>query len=421
MRKIYFAAILMVVVGSMLLIRSARRDWLLPEPPEGVDRLYLDNQRMTEKQVPVKASKGMTIEDDSQTNADDGESALENFPRKEVALVGDKRFVDAMAPGLAEEQLDFERLPPGVALPLQPMGRDALIWRAYKAAHTNPAIDIAAVGFDMLSGESALVRATGAVWMLEANGRLNASVIDQLIADDDVLVPLTAIGWMFDHGLLSDAQQFERRWQASQESWRKALDALYEESLGGMAGRAALNLVERSSLSAEEKTDLLKSVAGSTTLPYETRWEATMRLMGLMGMSEYQMLVADLLDLPRTDTPEAQAQAQARRIRLTDFHGAMMLLNQRVSGPEVALQQALVLTPDDADLFFAEESSIMLENLALWVEAATDRGLVSVRSGFTDAIRKHLESYPEDALPANQALIMQRIQVRLPNLRQMEK
>lgn len=422
MRNRNYALGVVTASGAIMAILAVQ--WLMqvlagrgvPETP--ADSLPTINQSHTASGYPHAPLPGVTRE--ARPRKEDEHDELAEYPRREVALVGDARFADIIGPGFAEEELDLDRLPPEMVSPL-PMRMEAVALRAYKYALADPAFSPVEAGRDMLDSESATVRAVGAIWMIEQQRGLDASVMDRLIRDENAMVPLTALGWLRDMGLADLVDRFEQRWMNATEDKDRLVDYVRMETLAGIAGRNALYLLEASGLPEAEITELLHSIASVAGASYEVRWEAALLLMRHVDADDYQGMVAGLLDYPRTDTPEAAAAARKQKRELTDFDAAMMLLNERVSGPPVAMEQARVLTPDCADLFFAQESPLMLENVAMWVEAAVDRSLVTVKPGFTDALRSHLASYPEEVLPANQALTLRRIKSRLGELQRIEK
>lgn len=330
---------------------------------------------------------------------------------------GEISIEDALAPGLADEWIEFERLPGGLLLPVMPMKMEAAIWRAYQMIATNPAADAAELGAQMLSATSAWVRATGAIWLLEKNRRLEPEIQDRLLADESALVPLTVLGWMLDSGYDAEAGQFDARWQsAPQDARQAAIQAVAEESLNGMAGRAALWLADRSDWTPEEKGDWMAEVAENGDAAYDVRWKAAMMARRHMNPADYRQLVLDLLEvdsLPAPFPPEHPEEDSGADI--PPFTIAMGLLNERLAGPpELAVRT--VLTGEDADRLFDQESSLMLENIALWIEAALDRAAVEAEPGFAAAITRHLADLPVEELPANQRLALRRLQARLEAL-----
>jgi hypothetical protein len=328
-------------------------------------------------------------------------------------------------PGLTEEWIEFERLSGDMLFPSVPMRLEAAIWRAYRMVATNAEADVAALGYKMLSSTSAFVRATGAIWMLEKNRTLAPAILDQLIGDAEAFVPLTVLGWMLDSGLAQAAGQFESKWKTAADGAQEAaIAALTEEPLNSMAGRAALWLAERSDRTADEKRELDSQVLADESAEFGVRWQAALLLRGRMDFAEYQQLVAGHMSpLPPVslEAPDPEAADAPEWEPPTAFESAMGLLNQRTAGPVEVMGQRPVLTKDDADLFFAEESALMLENVALWVEAVTDYGAAEARTGFADALARYVAELPVDELPANQALALRRIQSRMPVLKQMER
>lgn len=350
---------------------------------------------------------------------------------EEIAAAAGAGADSLPGPGLTEEQIEFEQLPGSLLFPRSPMTMEAAIWRAYQMIATNPAVDAVELGRGMLSATSAWVRTTGAIWMLEKNRRLPPEVLDGLIADQEAFVPLTVMGWMLDAGMEAEAGAFDARWtSAPQEAWTAAIDALLDEPLNGMAGRASLWMADRSSLPDPEKQQLMADVVANTNSAYDVRWKAAMLLQRRMDHAAYRRMLLDLLDfaaLPPPFLPEHSRPERAAReeepLELLDqdsFPVAMGLLNARMAVPE-AIARNPVLEETDVDLFFARESSLMLENIALWVEAAVDRQGVAVRPGFTAALSRRLADLPAGELPANQRLSLRRIQSRLDRLAQIER
>ena len=98
----------------------------------------------------------------------------------------------------------------------------------------------------------------------------------------------------------------------------------------------------------------------------------------------------------------------------------MALVNERLAGPAAVVEYP-VLTGEDADLMFSQESALMLENVAMWAEAIVDQKSVEAESGFAAGISRHLADLPVEELPANQRLAFRRVQSRLESLAQMER
>ncbi len=328
-----------------------------------------------------------------------------------------------LGPGLADEWIEFERLPGSLLFPQEPMRMESAIWRAYQMVSTNPSADAARLGSEMLSSTSAWVRATGAIWMLEKNGHLEPEILDRLLADEEVFVPLTVLGWMLDSGSRTEAGQLEAKWKdAPDGAWQAALHALDEDRLGSMAGRAALWMAERSDWSEAEKGTLMVDVALDPEVAYDVRWKAALLLQGHMDLDRYRQITSHLLDaeslpppfLPEGDEPENNEPG------IDAFRIAMFMLNERMAGP-ASFAEHPVLTDDDAHLFFAQESSLMLENVALWVEAIVDQRSADAEAGFASTISRHLADLPEEELPANQRMALRRIQSRMEALVQIER
>lgn len=328
-------------------------------------------------------------------------------------------------PGLTEEWIEFERLSGDMLFPSVPMRMEAAIWRAYRMVATNAEADPAALGFKMLSSTSAFVRTTGAIWMLEQNGQLNPAILDQLIGDEEAFVPLTVLGWMRDSGLEQVAEQFAARWRAAgNEAETAAIEALLDASLNNMAGRTALWLSEKSARSEDEKRELAARVLADEAADYGVRGQAALLLRNRMEVAAYQELIAGHAEVPppvSLEAPEPEDGEAPEWEPPTAFEAAMGLLNQRTAGPAEVMGRTPVLTKDDADLFFAEESAVMLENAALWVEAVVDYGTAEARPGFADTLARYVADLPVEELPANQALTLRRIQSRLAALKRMER
>jgi hypothetical protein len=354
-----------------------------------------------------------------------GEEVAEPWAEELAGGVASQMPDGLLGPGLTDEWIEFERLSGDMLFPSVPMRMEAAIWRAYQMAATNPAVDAAALGYKMLSSTSAFVRATGAIWMLEKSKTLHPAILDQLIGDEEAFVPLTVLGWMLDSGLEQEARGFEARWRAAPaEAQAAAIDALTDAPLNDMAGRAALWLSERSGQTADEKRNLDSQVLSDEQADYGVRWQAALLLRGRMDFAEYQQVIAGHLSpLPplSMEAPDPDAAEEPAWEPPTAFEAAMGLLNARTAGPAEVMGRRPVLTKDDADLIFAEESALMLENAALWVEAVTDYGAAEARPGFADALARHVADLPVEELPANQALTLRRIQSRLAVLKQMER
>jgi len=346
-----------------------------------------------------------------------------------IAMAAGDSIAESLGPGLSEEQIEFERLPGSMLFPHTPMKMEAAIWRAYQMIATNPAADAAELGLKMLSSSNAWVRTTGAIWMLEKNQRLAPEILDQLMADEEAFVPLTVLGWMLDAGIETEAQQFESRWKtAPQEAWQAAIYALMDEPLNGMAGRASLWMAARSDWPITEQRELMTDVTRNTNVSYDVRWKAAMLLQPRMEVADYRRRMLEMLDmgslsvpyLPENPAPISAEERENDSLEIDDlFPVAMQMLNVRVAVPE-AIALHPVLEPEDADLFFAQESSLMLENVALWVEAAIDQQEIEVRPGFTAALARQLENLPVEELPANQRITLRRIQSRMERLAQLE-
>lgn len=375
-------------------------------------------------QDPLSSSKG------AESSVADEQSPILHLPGgdpmlDEIADAAGFAPASAFGPGLTEEWIEFERLSGDMLFPTVPMRLEAAIWRAYQMVATNPAVDAAELGYKMLSSTSAFVRATGALWMLEKNRTLHPAILDLLIGDEEAFVPLTVLGWMLDSGLEPEARGFEARWRtAADGALNAAIEDVTEEPLNGMAGRAALWLAEQSDRTAAEKRDLNARVLSDAEAEFGVRWQAALLLRGRMDFAEYQQLIAGHLSpLPpiSMEAPDPEADAEPAWEPPTAFEAAMGLLNQRTAGPAEVMGRTPVLTKDDADLFFAEESALMLENVALWVEAVTDYGAAEARTGFSDVLARHVAELPVEELPANQALALRRIQSRMALLKQMER
>ena len=347
----------------------------------------------------------------------------ENFPVPWGNQTGAEfSIADMLAPGLADEWIEFERLPGSLLLPVMPMRMESAIWRGYQMLATNPAVDAAALGEQMLSATNAWVRTTGAIWMLEKNHHLEPEILNRLLADEEAFVPLTVLGWMLDSGIGAEAEQFEARWKAApQEAWEAAIQALADQPLKSMAGRAALWMAERSDWPEAEKSDWMAAAAEDENSVYDVRWKAAMMLRRHMDHAAYRQLVLDLLDVEALPTPfPPDNPEEDTGPDIPAFTIAMGLLNERVAGPAAVVEHP-VLTGEDADWFFTQESSLMLENVALWVEAIVDQGAVDVSPGFAAGISRHLAELPAEELPANQRLTLRRIQSRLDALAQIER
>lgn len=342
---------------------------------------------------------------------------------RELSSASDPAIISFLGPGLADEWIEFERLPGSLLFPRLPMSMEAAIWRAYQMLATNPAVDPAALGSKMLSSTSAWVRTTGAIWILEKNRQLPPEVLDRLLADEQAFVPLTVLGWMIDSGLPAEAVQFETRWiNAPSDAWQAAVHALAEEPLNGMAGRAALWLADRSPWTDDEKREWMAGVAGNDETAYDIRWKAALLLRSRLPSADYRRHVLAWLNpgaLPSPLPPPDGAPPNPGQDP-SPFTLAMTMLNARIAGPESLAAQP-VLAADDPDLLFAQESSLMLENIALWVEAATESQAIAVQPGFTASLARRLDELPLDELPANQRLALRRIQSRLPALAQRER
>ncbi len=340
----------------------------------------------------------------------------------ELSSASDPDLAPYLGPGLAEEWIEFERLPGSLLFPRLPMTMEAAIWRAYQMLSTNPAVDPAALGSKMLSSTNAWVRTTGAIWILEKNRTLPPEILDRLLADEQAFVPLTVLGWMIDSGLPAEAESFETRWKnAPDDAWQAAVHALAEEPLNGTAGRAALWLANRSPWTDDEKRDWMAGVAGNDETAYDIRWKAALLLRSRLPPAEYRQQVLAWLNpgaLPSPLPPPDGIPPEAGQDP-SPFTLAITMLNSRIAGPET-LAAHPVLAADDPDLLFAQESSLMLENIALWVEAATESDALHIEPGFTQSLARHLDELPLDELPANQRLALRRIQSRLPALAQRE-
>jgi hypothetical protein len=311
--------------------------------------------------------------------------------------LADRWFRD-WGPEPGEEWLEIERLPGDLLAPHMPLKFEASLWRAYRRVAADPEVDVAALGLRMLGSTSAAVRITGAVWLLEKNGRLHPSLLDPLIADEEAVVPLTVLGWMLDSGLDAQAAEFDARWKgAAAEAREAAVQALFEESLNGMGGRAALWLAEGSSRTEDEKRELALQVLTDEEAEYDVRWKAAMLLRGRLDFAEYQQAIRELAPVqlnPGREPADEAEEGEALLLLPTPFAMAMGILYERLAGPPEAMARAPVLTPDGADLLFADPSALMLENAALWVETAVERRNLPVQAGFTAALERRLAELP---------------------------
>lgn len=331
-------------------------------------------------------------------------------------------------PGLTEEWIEFERLSGTMLTPAVPASVESLLWRSCQALATNRMVDVPAYGLRMLSSTGAFTRLTGAVFMIENQRRLDGTVMERLIDDEAIFVPLTALGWLREAGLKSYADQFEALWLRRPETLAALTDALRNEPLSAVAGRAALGLLDRAQWSPEEKRELFLDVLADAQSDYGTRWQAALLLRDQMDFADYQATIRDSLDIQpaatRAGAQPTDAKTAARAVTAPAdqaFSLAMQLLNERTAGPVEVMSGPVTLTRDDADLFFAHESAVMLEHVAAWVERAAEKPQsVIVRTGFTAAVKDYLAEIPRDELPAAQLLALRRIESNLDTVRALE-
>lgn len=403
----------LLVAGGVLLWRRAPRGGTLAGTGQEARPARSENVS-----VP-----GVAMENSGVRAADeDGRRERGTAEKDEEALA--TLWFAGWGPEPGEEWLESEELPGDLLTPPIPMKFEASIWRGYRRVSADPEADVAALGLQMLAATSAAVRITGAIWLLEKNGRLHPSLLDQLIADEAAAVPLTVLGWMLDSGLDSQAVEFDTRWKgAAAEAREAAIQALFEEPLNGMGGRAALWLAEHSGRSEAEQRDLALRVLRDEAAEYDVRWKAAMRLRGRMDFADYQAIIAELAPADTEDAEDTDPPGWGGEFEIpspTPFAVAMGILYERLAGPPGAMEEAPILTPEGAELLFADPSALMLENTALWVEEAVEGRGLPVQAGFTAALERELAQLPEEGLPANQSLALRRIRARLHELRNLE-
>ncbi len=413
LRRVLYSGVAagVLVAGGMLLWWQAPRSGSLggAGPAEGT--------ASSEKGVIHEAAMEKSGAADRWAGAE-GKQAGGGAEREEEEALAGRWFAD-WGPEPGEEWLEIETLPGDLLSPPIPLKFEASIWLGYRRVTADPKADVAALGLRMLAATSAAVRITGAIWLLEKNGRLHPSLLDQLIADEAAAVPLTVLGWMLDSGLDPQAREFDARWKgAAADAREAAIQALFEEPLNGMGGRAALWLAEQSGRPEAELRELVLRVLRDETAEYDVRWKAAMLLRGRMDFADYQSVIEELAPAYPEGVPEGGEGSEFHPP--PPFATAMGILHERLEGPPEAMEQAPVLTPEGAELFFADPSGLMLENVALWVEAAVERRDLPVQTGFTASLERQLERLPEGELPANQALALRRLRARLGELRRLE-
>jgi hypothetical protein len=297
------------------------------------------------------------------------------------------------------------------------MGDD--VWRAVSALNKKSDLDVPRTLESLLSSSNAFLRIVGAVWLVERNRGVDRPVLERLATDEDINVPLTVLAWLRDSVLSPYSQQLSALMRERANGMDNVVEALRENKLNELAARAGLWMAD-AHLPKEDKVSLFTDVARELAAPYQSRLQALMQLRSVMDFEDYQQIVSECA----TSDPVTNARPGA--VVLTDdsdvFEVAAGLLNERVAGPSQVMGAVPVMTRRDVDLFFATESSVMLNNVAMWIETAEEKpDQVHLQRGFADAIYTAIADLPREELPPEQLLALRRIELRLPALRSLER
>lgn len=80
------------------------------------------------------------------------------------------------------------------------------------------------------------------------------------------------------------------------------------------------------------------------------------------------------------------------------------------------MNQPSVLNKDDADLLFAQETSLVIGNVAFWLEMMVDHGAAKASLEFKAALASYIGPVPRIELPANQLFSLMRVEAKQKKL-----
>jgi hypothetical protein len=339
--------------------------------------------------------------------------------------------------------------PPFWLYPQRVKSVGAVLNRTVMAAQTNGGAGLDRIGLQLLDSTNALLRAAGAVMLVEALGKLDDSILDRLLADEDITVPLTLLGWLQDMRKSEIASSILDKWKQKGLDPLLLMEALDSGPIESGAGRAALKLI-KSSVAPEEAQDFFNTVARDASQTYSVRLEAAMLLRDVMPFDEYQAEIESIAGAARHTQEKASARragppsdagtppgrpssppsmgGRSRRGQSPEespsspsaegrlWQTGISKLANNVRGPVEVMQGPPRVMVDDVDIAFGQPTSTTLEDFSLALDYALSRDDALIQKGVTDSVNGYLADIKKQRLPDEQQVLVRRLEAQLTAL-----
>ena len=149
--------------------------------------------------------------------------------------------------------------------------------RAWSALESSDE-DLLAAGEEFLRSSSAEDRALGGVMLFFAKG-LHGEALDQIVGDEDLMVPLAVCDWVRDFGTESDIQMFKEAFKARGLDADELLDMARNSATLPGGGRSALDLWLEEFPEDGKPIEGLAALVASPDASYDVREQALFKLL----------------------------------------------------------------------------------------------------------------------------------------------
>lgn len=256
-----------------------------------------------------------------------------------------------------------------------------------------------------LAARDAVLPYVGAKLLVE-EANWTESLLDQVLAHDDIGVPLYVWQGLLEEGRVADANALAGTILDRVGSFGNWGDYIGTAALPGTAVRGLVNMADQA-LSGEERTELLDYLVENDGNDYAGRMRALMEYRLTLPYEAYRERVYEELAREPT-TYDPVWQEGVKRLAL-ELEGPLPM----VSGP-------ITMAPDDIDMMEAHEYPAMLEDMTLRVEIALRSEEAQFAEGMVERLTDVVEKYSNWPLSESEKIALQRLQTALPYIEESE-
>ncbi len=265
--------------------------------------------------------------------------------------------------------------------------------------------EVGEYGQGLLDSTNAVLRMAG-VAVLAANDGLSEEILGKIASDDDLSVPINAMGWLYDQGHTDAAQLLNESLGSRNLDTQTLLELVDSDGLLESGSRAVLEMLA-DGLSEEEARAVYESISEDATHAYSVRMKATLLLRDSATFTEFRDTVNTLKNQASAD----DALWQEGITRLAD----------NLAGPVAVHENNTSLTASDVDEMLAREYPMTLEDLAQHLEYVAGHDEAFIQEGASARLAEHLAELKDRPWTEDQQVSLARIETIATQLAALER